>query len=271
MNKSPNLDPSQGGDSKKIFQNTFKSPTAQSDLIFFNEERQYLKEFKRSETTLRELLGQQPKDKIQKKKTTKSVKESKPIEGLTRLEGFGLNDDMADKEFPTSNHLRNMPLDKQIRLERITYKLNSTNQTLMAIQLGFTNGVETPLFEAKGKCRSIPSISVDVDTSRTIRQLRMFVSENYHMCKLKMIDEKGKNIVNLDWTNKYDGRGKWLIRDIPHKKEIIGLYCTTAKYDFSIPCVGFILWTPPTEGGFIELEDSNSPSRPGLSENLSLV
>ena len=107
--------------------NLFKSPKAESDLIFFNEERQHLKEYKRSETTLRGLLGQKSDNKIQKKKTVKSVKESKPIEGLTRLEGFGLNDDMADKEFPTSNDLRKMPLAEQIKLKRITYKLNSTN------------------------------------------------------------------------------------------------------------------------------------------------
>lgn len=87
----------------------------------------------------------------------------------------------------------------------------------------------------------------------------MFVSNSWHMCKLRLIDERGHNIVDLDWTNKFNGKGKWHTRDIPMGKEIIGLYCTTAKYDYSIPCVGFILWTPDSS---LSEENSHSPNHP---------
>lgn len=95
----------------------------------------------------------------------------------------------------------------------------------------------------------------------------MFVSmqTSYYLCKLRLIDEAGRNIVDLDWTNKFDGRGKWITRDIPADKQIIGLYCTTTKYDFSIPCVGFIVWTPPTDS-FLSEENSNSPYLPITKE-----
>ena len=62
------------------------------------------------------------------------------------------------------------------------------------------------------------------------------------------MNEKDEYIIDLEWTNKYDGRGKWVTREIPIGKQIIGLYCNTAKYDFSIPCVGFILWESPIDG-----------------------
>ena len=77
---------------------------------------------------------------------------------------------MADKEFPSPTQFKKMPLSKEIKLERITYKLNDTNHTLVAIQLGFTNGVQSPLFMAKGKGTSLlPENSVKVDTSKSIR------------------------------------------------------------------------------------------------------
>ena len=95
----------------------------------------------------------------------------------------------------------------------------------------------------------------------------MFVSysSSYYLCKLKLIDDKGHAIVNLDWTNKFDGRGKWITRDIPVGKEIIGLYCTTTKYDLSIPFLGFIVWTPPTDSILSE-ENSNSPKLPAVND-----
>ena len=60
---------------------------------------------------------------------------------LTKLEGFGLNDDKADKEFPTLAQLQNFPQNSDIKLQKISYKLNEGNKSLAAIQLGFTNGV----------------------------------------------------------------------------------------------------------------------------------
>jgi len=95
----------------------------------------------------------------------------------------------------------------------------------------------------------------------------MFVSTSYYLCKLRLTDDTGQNIVNLDWTNKFDGQGKWITRDIPAGKQIIGLYCTTTKYDFSIPCVGFIVWTLPTDSfAFLSEENSNSPCLPVTKE-----
>jgi len=124
------------------------------------------------------------------------------------------------------------------------------------------------MFEAKGKGTSqLQAKSVEVSTIRPIRQISMFVSysSSYYLCKLRLLDDKGQNIVNLDWTNKFDGRGKWITRDIPVGKEIIGLYCTTTKYDFSIPFLGFIVWSPPTDSLLSE-ENSNSPKLPATND-----
>ena len=52
---------------------------------------------------------------------------------LTRLEGFGLNDDKADKEFPTPAKLESLLQRSEIKLNRITYKLNDTKQTLLGL------------------------------------------------------------------------------------------------------------------------------------------
>ena len=86
----------------------------------------------------------------------------------------------------------------------------------------------------------------------------MFVSSNYQLCKLKLIDEQGDNILSLNWTKTYDNRGKWFTRDIPDDKEIIGLYCTTEKYNYSIPFIGFILWSPLAERAYSPLEENSN-------------
>ena len=89
----------------------------------------------------------------------------------------------------------------------------------------------------------IASQSVDVDPTKHIRQISMFVTDAWSLAKLRLTDDHGDNFVDLEWTSKYDNRGQWLTRDIPADKTIIGLYCNTQKYDFAIPCVGFTVWT----------------------------
>ena len=49
------------------------------------------------------------------------------------------------------------------------------------------------------------------------------VHKNNTIRKLRMLDEVGHAIVDLVWYD-YDVKCKWIARDVPHEKEIIGLY-----------------------------------------------
>ena len=79
---------------------------------------------------------------------------------FSKLPVFGL-DCISDFESPTFDELKRWPLDRQIKLCQIGIKRNGMN--LSGIQLMFTNGVESPLFESDtSRDREMNTIDIDI-------------------------------------------------------------------------------------------------------------
>jgi len=55
------------------------------------------------------------------------------------------------------------------------------------------------------------------------------------------MDENDQIILEETWDPRDEG--KWIIKEIPEGKEIIGVYCNTTE-KHCISKFGFILWTP---------------------------
>jgi len=80
---------------KVISMTNYRSPKTESALDFFKINEGKKPDFKRSETN----------KGLHKKQKSMRLPTPKPIVQLSKLEGFGLNDDMADKEFPSPAQL----------------------------------------------------------------------------------------------------------------------------------------------------------------------
>ena len=74
----------------------------------------------------------------------------KPEETLEKLEAFGNEQYPITHEWPTKEELKKLPLEKQIKLNKISYKTyRDTTSWISSIQLGFTNDISSSLFETK--------------------------------------------------------------------------------------------------------------------------
>ena len=62
------------------------------------------------------------------------------------------------------------------------------------------------------------------------------------MCAIRMIDEDGDYVVDQNWQK--NNEAKWVTRDIPEDKKIIGLYMSTGGAGHAIRSLGFVLWQP---------------------------
>ena len=160
---------------------------------------------------------------------------------LTRLPLFGDESLQLDWQWPEPDQLKRLPLDKKIKLSQITYK-SETNSSLQWLQLGFTNDVHSPLFEAENST-GVEWRSVDVDSKRKIRKIVMCVHKNNTLRKLRMLDDAGHAIVDLVWYD-YEEKCKQIVRELPIDKEIIGLYGSRQGGTKLIQSLGFIAWTP---------------------------
>ena len=157
-----------------------------------------------------------------------------------KLEAFGDKTLPIQYEWPTKEIMMYLPLSKKIKLNQFAYKIkDDSNNGLSGIQLRFTNGVTSRLFESphgrKDKLRKGKHTRFDV--SEEIRKVSMKVNGKY-LNGLRLINRSGGNVLDLSFYND----GKWIKRDIPEGKEIIGIYCNTSQ-DL-IQRLGFILWTP---------------------------
>lgn len=111
--KSPSIGLSQNNENNQPLQkastSNMKSPKQELNQNFFNfPADDPKKEYKRSDSQHFKLISG---SKHRKQKSLRiASKPQKPSMELTRLEGFGLNDDMADKEFPKADQMSQLPL-----------------------------------------------------------------------------------------------------------------------------------------------------------------
>ena len=102
----------------------------------------------------------------------------------------------SDFESPTVDQLKLYPLKKEIKLCQIGFKTNGMN--LSGIQLMFTNGVETPLFEAANAVNKELQ-TFDIDITKRIKKIGILVSNSNYIFGIKFIDEKNREILDEWW------------------------------------------------------------------------
>jgi len=163
---------------------------------------------------------------------------------------FGVEHFELTSRWPEQKDLLKWPVDKQIKLCMISYRTASANNkkgSLYQIQLHFTNGVVSTIFQGIKKDKKQSKDSeleklkhVKVDYLRRIATVKMFVNDCY-LQQLIFEDEKKGEIVNLGWYDPHKN-GHWQEFEIPEGQEIIGLQCNTNE--FYIHSLGFITWTP---------------------------
>ena len=125
-----------------------------------------------------------------------------------------------------------------VRPIQITYKNFEDRGRLTAIELLFSNEVETPLYEDEGyRQEDFMWKFIDVDPNRQIRSISVRSDVAGWIFGLRLMDEDGVNIVDENWNKVEDG--EWVTKDIPAGEEIIGIKC-----DDQIKRIGFVCYRP---------------------------
>ena len=99
---------------------------------------------------------------------------------------------------------------------------------MKAIQLHFTGGIKTKLYEGAKEdsmFSSVQKFEKVIDTTRRIDMVRVFRYDCY-LQHLKFLDPKGQTILDLNWYDHHE-HGEWQDIKVPDGQEIIGLYCNT--------------------------------------------
>ena len=79
---------------------------------------------------------------------------------------------------------------------------------LFGIQLGFTNGSQSPYFHTKYVNDETELNWTEIDTSRTIRKVSVYLTGKTFISRLRFIDENDENIIELLWDER--DTGKWV-------------------------------------------------------------
>ena len=114
---------------------------------------------------------------------------------------------------------------------------------LSGIQLMFTNGVESPIFESDTS-RDRELTTIDIDISKSVRKLGLLVSNSNYIFGIKLLDEKNREIIWEEWNGEVPGHITWKYQKIPEGQEIIGVYGNKTKGGYSIKQLGFVMWKP---------------------------
>jgi len=114
-----------------------------------------------------------------------------------------------------------------MKLSKILYKEYYFGE-LSGIQLEFTNGKQTPMFQTEKAKRKDPLIQlkkVNVDTSKTIAAIAMKVADGNYLNALRLIDTDGEFVVDVSWdgAEEDEDAGEWIRNEVPIGQEIIGI------------------------------------------------
>ena len=85
---------------------------------------------------------------------------------------IGNQDVMPDFQWPTLAEMKKFPINKRIKLNKIVFK---QKPSLKGIQLKFTNGIESPLFETSTGSK-LPEQETSIDISSRIARVGVYVS-----------------------------------------------------------------------------------------------
>ena len=106
-----------------------------------------------------------------------------------------------------------------VKLKTIGYCANKDDKgdskALTGIQLGFTDGARTEKFQTlNSRMKGQQLTTVELDTTKTVRYICMRVFFGCLVRGLKLIDDFGKELVDLNWYTG-DQPGEWVTKRVP--------------------------------------------------------
>ena len=102
--------------------------------------------------------------------------------------------------YPDANQFREVPSYKRVKLKAIRYRNVNGVGYLSDIQLQFSHGVQTPLYEANdSRLYGWVLKTVPVDLGRTVRKVSVKVVFGSCFKGLRLLDDYGDAIVNEVW------------------------------------------------------------------------
>ena len=162
--------------------------------------------------------------------------------GLLVLE-FGDSSAHWSDVYPGPEELLKIQADPSVKLKAVDSKHKSGYTPLSAIRLRFTNDEETDWFETelakKGVDGGIDELCDDVDQTRAIREVAIRLTPGNAMCALKFSDEKGDDILDIEWEN-FDLCREWKAYQVPEGHELIGMQANCTNDPNNITRLAFV-------------------------------
>ena len=121
---------------------------------------------------------------------------------------FGWTENDWDSEWPQEKDISQFPSYKKIKLSALKYKHINNADELCGLQLVFTNGMSSDLYEtSEAKERESDLKTIQIDTSKEIRQVSMKIWNGFAIKGLRLTDGDGNNLINLNWA----AVGQWTV------------------------------------------------------------
>ena len=150
--------------------------------------------------------------------------------------------------FPDPEGLIAINNDPTVRVSGIDSRHKSGYTPLSGIRLAFTNGTSTEWFETtaskQGPDAGIDELCDEVDTSRDIREVSLRLSPSNAICAMKLTDEKGDDIADIEWEN-FDLCREWKAYQVPEGHDLIGLRANTIADTNNITRLAFVFRKRP--------------------------
>ena len=181
--------------------------------------------------------------KKQLKKMAGSEVDCPPLE----LENIPLNDcpplelrkfpiidgDSTNFESATFEQLK--ALGKPIKLQKLVWR----HSYMKALELHFTDGLESATYTSSSFSSSNNSHEITWDTSKQIKKVSIYLRNNGSVGGIQLLDEKNNELVIHSGAA---NNGAWQpAKEIPDGFEIIGVYGDTTK-DYCKVQFGFLIW-----------------------------
>ena len=118
-------------------------------------------------------------------------------------------------------------ITKPMKLSSIRYKHRDDDYNLSAIQLAFTGGYKTPLFESEETKESgWEQKLIKIDPTKNIASLAMKISDDGWLRGLKILSDEQETLCDVTWST-YRDDGKWVWKDLADNEQIMGIAVDT--------------------------------------------
>ena len=141
---------------------------------------------------------------------------------ITRKFKFGKAPDAVFKEmWPQPKELAK--ISRPMKLNGIRYKHRDNDFNLSGIQLCFTNGYRTPMFESDETKESAQDNKlIKIDPEKNIAAIAMKVDRDDWLRGLKLISDEQEVLCDVTWCS-YRDDGRWIWKYLEDYEQIVGI------------------------------------------------